>query len=249
MKQEAKKFDLTTHVRDAKGNIVRENPYRLTIINGVHEYERPPGSGYVYTAGGDLIRKPSAKQVQAQQAKEFSNDQLMKQIEELKAQLASAEAAPAVEVEEDIPEVPVGLADNSEEIALMEAAGASEDAKALAAVKPLFTKPSFLKQVKMAAVLVSPAQRANGTSGTELRLTAADVQFVIAIFLSVPAANTGSIFVGDSNVSTIRGLELPKGTNLRIDAPQGDFLDIYNMYFDAATTGDKLNVSYLVKVV
>lgn len=100
----------------------------------------------------------------------------------------------------------------------------------------------------MAVVLVSPAQRANGTSGTELRLTAADVEKVVAVFLSVPAANTGSIFVGDSNVSTTRGIELAKGTNLRIDAPEGQFLDIYNMWFDAATTGDKLNVSYLVKV-
>jgi hypothetical protein len=145
MKQEAKKFDLTTHVRDAKGNIVKTNPYRLTITNGVYEYERPPGSGYVYTAGGDLIRKPSAKQIQAQRAKEFTNDQLMKQIEELKAQLAANEIAGDAK-EEEIPEVPVSETDNSEEIALMEAAGASEDAKALAEVKkPLFTKPSFLK--------------------------------------------------------------------------------------------------------
>ena len=96
--------------------------------------------------------------------------------------------------------------------------------------------------------LVSPAQRANVSSGTELRLTTADVQKVVAVILSVPAANTGSIFVGDANVSTTRGIELPKGTTLRLDAPKGQFLDIYNMYFDAATSGDKLNVSYLVLV-
>lgn len=100
----------------------------------------------------------------------------------------------------------------------------------------------------MSVVLVSPAQRANVASGTELRLTAANVGKVIAIFLAVPASNTGSIFIGDVNVSTTRGIEMAKGTNLRIDAPEGDFLDIYNMYFDAATSGDKLNVSYLVRV-
>lgn len=100
----------------------------------------------------------------------------------------------------------------------------------------------------MAVKLVSPAQRANVTSGTELRLVAANVDKVIAIILSVPAANTGSIYVGDINVSTTRGIEIPKGTTIQINAPQGDFLDIYNMYFDAATNGDKLNVSYLVRV-
>lgn len=101
----------------------------------------------------------------------------------------------------------------------------------------------------MASVqLVSPAQRANVTSGTELRLTAANVDKVVSIILSVPAANTGSIYVGDSDVSTTRGIEIPKGTTQRIDAPEGQFLDIYNMWFDAATNGDKLNVSYLVLV-
>ena len=149
-----KPFDLTTHIRDAKGNIVKSQPYRLTIISGVHEYERPPGSGYVYTAGGDLIRKPSDKQIQAQAAKEFSNDQLLKQIEELKAKLAASEIPGDVPVgtasneEEEIPEVPVGETDNSEEIALMEAAGASEAAKELAAAKPQapkFNKFSYKK--------------------------------------------------------------------------------------------------------
>lgn len=100
----------------------------------------------------------------------------------------------------------------------------------------------------MSVVLVSPAQRANGTSGTELRLTAAAVENVISIILSVPAANTGNIYIGDINVSTTRGVEIVKGTTLIIDAPEGQIIDIYNMYFDAATTGDKLNVSYLVKV-
>ncbi len=142
-----KPFDLTTHIRDAKGNIVKSQPYRLTITNGIHEYERPPGSGYVYTAGGDLIRKPSDKQVAAQAAKEFSNDQLLRQIEELKAQLNSQDSFLALEKEEEIPEVPVGETDNSEEIALMKAAGANEAAKelAMAKVPPKFNKFSITK--------------------------------------------------------------------------------------------------------
>lgn len=145
-KEPKKQFDLRTHIRDGKGAIVKSQPYRLTITNGIYEYERPPGSGYVYTAGGDLIRKPSEKQIQAQAAKEFSNDQLLKQIEELKAKVNSQESFLALE-EEEIPEVPVGETDNSEEIALMEAAGAKEAAKELAAVKvpPKFNKFSYTK--------------------------------------------------------------------------------------------------------
>lgn len=145
-KEPKKQFDLRTHIRDGKGAIVKSQPYRLTITNGIYEYERPPGSGYVYTAGGDLIRKPSEKQIQAQAAKEFSNDQLLKQIEELKAKVNSQESFLALE-EEEIPEIPVGETDNSEEIALMEAAGAKEAAKELAAVKvpPKFNKFSYTK--------------------------------------------------------------------------------------------------------
>lgn len=100
----------------------------------------------------------------------------------------------------------------------------------------------------MSVVLVSPAIRENVASGTELRLTAADVQGVVSIILSAPAANTGTIYVGDSNVSTTRGIAIIKGTTQVINAPDGQFLDIYNMWFDAATSGDDLLVSYLVKV-
>jgi len=55
------KFDLVTHVRDGKGNIVSKNPYRLVIENGVHRYERPPGSGYWYDAAGTVISEPKAE--------------------------------------------------------------------------------------------------------------------------------------------------------------------------------------------
>ena len=100
----------------------------------------------------------------------------------------------------------------------------------------------------MSVVLVSPAIRENVASGTELRLTAASVQNVVSVILSAPAANTGTIYVGDADVSTVRGIAIIKGTTQVINAPQGDYLDIHNMYFDAATSGDDLLVSYLVRV-
>lgn len=99
----------------------------------------------------------------------------------------------------------------------------------------------------MAAVLVSPAQITVTTSGTEVRLVAADVQKVIAIYLSAPAANTGTVYIGDADVSVNRGVAIIKGTTQVINAPDGDFLDIRNIWVDAATNGDKLNVAYLIK--
>lgn len=100
----------------------------------------------------------------------------------------------------------------------------------------------------MAVILVSPAAVTVTTSGTEQPLVAANVSGVVAIYLSAPAANTGTMYVGDSTVSTTVGIPIIKGTTERIFAPEGQILDIKNMYVDAATDGDKLNVAYLKKV-
>lgn len=101
----------------------------------------------------------------------------------------------------------------------------------------------------MAVILVSPAAVTVATSGAEQPLVAADVSGVVAIYLSAPAANTGTVYVGDSTVSTTIGIAIIKGTTAPpIYAPEGQFLDIKNMFVDAATSGDKLNVAYLKKV-
>lgn len=97
----------------------------------------------------------------------------------------------------------------------------------------------------MSAVLVTSAQVVVAAAGTEQRLSAASVTGVVAIYLSAPAANTGTVYVGDSSVTADNGIAILKGTSLEIKEPNGQMLDIYNMYVDAATSGDKLNVSYL----
>lgn len=122
-------FDLKTHVRDGKGNVARENHYRLTIVNGVKEFERPPGSGLIYDESGTLIKtiireKPPVVAA-AKTELEFENDSLKRQLAELKAQL-TGESAPgdvAVVNTAEISAPPVAMVDNSEEIRLMEAAG------------------------------------------------------------------------------------------------------------------------------
>ncbi len=100
----------------------------------------------------------------------------------------------------------------------------------------------------MSVVLVSSAQVTVATSGTEQRIVATNVEGVVAVYLSAPAGNTLAISVGDSGVSTTEGTQIQKGTTLPIYAPQGQFLDIYNMWVDAGTSGDKVSISYLVKV-
>jgi hypothetical protein len=101
----------------------------------------------------------------------------------------------------------------------------------------------------MAVVIKTLSQVTVATSGTEQRLSATDVEYVVKVILSVPAANTGTMYVGDSGVNVNNGIAIIKGTSLEIAAPQGDFLDVKNMYVDAATDGDKINVTVLKKVV
>jgi hypothetical protein len=54
------KFDLITHQRNGKGQVVSKNPYRLVVENGIQRFERPPGSGFWYDAAGKLVAEPKA---------------------------------------------------------------------------------------------------------------------------------------------------------------------------------------------
>ncbi len=144
------KFDLNTHVRDGKGNIVKNNAYKLTIVNGVKEFERYSHPGFIYDEAGTLIRQPKAGEIKpVEQVEEFTNDSLLKQIDALKAQLALKEEV-NMKVQDiavdDVPMVAASEVDNSEEIALMEKAGAmAEAAKVKAVSKPVFQKQNFTK--------------------------------------------------------------------------------------------------------
>ncbi len=54
------KFDLDTHKRNGKGQIIHVQPYRLVIDANGRRFERPPGSGNWFTEGGDVIAQPRA---------------------------------------------------------------------------------------------------------------------------------------------------------------------------------------------
>jgi hypothetical protein len=96
--------------------------------------------------------------------------------------------------------------------------------------------------------LVTLPQVTVATAGTEQRIAASSVENVVAVYLSVPAANNGVIIAGDSSVAATVGRIIEKSTTFEIVAPQGHYIDIYNIWVDAATSGDKVNVSYLKMV-
>ena len=100
----------------------------------------------------------------------------------------------------------------------------------------------------MGVVLVTLAQRSVATAGTEVLLVAAPVNNAIKAFITAPAANTGSIYIGDANVSTTRGIEIAKGATFVLDAPQNELLDLGSIWVDAATSGDDFQVSYFEKI-
>lgn len=140
-------FDLKTHIRDAKGKVVRENAYRLVITNGVMEFERPKFSGDWYAADGTLIRTNKTKEQSPAQAPELDKSDLLQKIAELEAKNAELsqedEAGEEIEevVETALADIPVAAElDNSEELALIEAAKAQKPSKTSA-----FKAPNFIK--------------------------------------------------------------------------------------------------------
>jgi hypothetical protein len=138
-------FDLRTHIRNGKGKIERENHYRLYIENGVQKFERPPGSKIFYDASGALLSKPADKDLPIEQPVDAEA-----KIAELEAKLKALETKATEEdktVHVTVDDVKVddvkveAQTDLSEEIALMEKAGATTEASQLKQKqKPMFDK-------------------------------------------------------------------------------------------------------------
>ena len=97
----------------------------------------------------------------------------------------------------------------------------------------------------MALNIKTLAQKTVTTAGTRVQITTTPLLGVEAIYLSAPAANTGIVFIGDSSVAAGRGVEIAKGTTFTILSPKGEMLALESLYVDAATSGDKLNITYV----
>lgn len=100
----------------------------------------------------------------------------------------------------------------------------------------------------MSAVLLTLAEITVVTSGVRQRVTTQEIP-VTSITVQAASGNTGNIFVGDSNVSTTRGIELDAGQAwTQVADPTGragseEFL-LSDIYLDAGTSGDKARVVY-----
>jgi hypothetical protein len=100
----------------------------------------------------------------------------------------------------------------------------------------------MIKLFTLADITVAAAATRQQVTATSTRVT--------SIVFQGPAANTGAVYVGDSNVAAARGIEIPKGTSITVTAdllgrPGGEEFDLSDFYVDAATTGDKVKVSYV----
>lgn len=164
-------FDLNVHKRDGKGNIYQEDHYRLTVVHGKKEFERPPGSGFIYDEAGTLIRSPKSEATKVafdEAPSKVDLSDILVQLEMLKQQNARLEKAlsekpvvgsnePESEPElpeihmtandvvvDDVPVVPASQADNSDELRLIQEA--TGNMGGLAAQNPKsFNRPNFLK--------------------------------------------------------------------------------------------------------
>ena len=109
IKEEQKGFDLRTHLRNKDGHIETVQPYRAIFEGDKLTFERPPGSGNIYDAQNNLLKKGEAKAkpqisdeeaaeklavenvklstINEKQAQEL--DKLKKELEELKVLKAS----------------------------------------------------------------------------------------------------------------------------------------------------------------
>jgi len=86
------------------------------------------------------------------------------------------------------------------------------------------------------------------TAGTRVQVSATDLM-VKKIIVAGHAANTGHIYLGDSNVSSTVGLQLKVGApplvigDLEI-AGRDDYFNLKNMWVDASVSGEKVSILY-----
>jgi hypothetical protein len=103
-----------------------------------------------------------------------------------------------------------------------------------------------LKPVTPARVVVSLAGTAVALSSTQL--------LVKNVVVQAENGNTGLIYLGGSDVDSTNGYELSAGlgialADLQSDIGKGDYIDLAQVYVDAATNADAIRVLYLAREI
>ncbi len=96
----------------------------------------------------------------------------------------------------------------------------------------------------MAARLVVAPLVTVAASGTKQQLVAQPIKAVTAYI----SAGASAVYVGDSTVTSTRGILIPANTTMELKAQSMEELALDGMYVDSATSGATVNVSYLSKV-
>jgi hypothetical protein len=89
------------------------------------------------------------------------------------------------------------------------------------------------------------------SAGTPVQLSASSI-YTPGVLIQAATTNTGIIYVGGSDLdATHRGNEIPPGAALEITGPKiggtEEEFDISSIKIDAATSGDKVAVSYFIR--
>lgn len=95
--------------------------------------------------------------------------------------------------------------------------------------------------------IITLAQGSVVTSGTQVRAFPTPIGNVIKVWITCPNANTGSIYIGDNDVATTRGIEVPKNSTYVIEA-HGEMISTETLFIDATTSGDDFQVTYAQKI-
>lgn len=102
----------------------------------------------------------------------------------------------------------------------------------------------------MAIKLFTLAQVTVTTTGTRVQVSTSDLAVTSVVIQAAPA-NTGNIYVGDDAVTSTRNsatLEPSRAWSISADgsgrAGQEEFV-LSDFWVDSATSGDKVNVSYI----
>lgn len=83
------------------------------------------------------------------------------------------------------------------------------------------------------------------SAGTPQRISSSQVLAEAALITAV-STNSGSIYIGDSNVAANNAIVLTAGQSVEISS-SGDYFDLRDIYIDGSSTNDDVKVSYLQK--
>lgn len=83
---------------------------------------------------------------------------------------------------------------------------------------------------------------------------AAVSQKISWVLIEADTANTGTVYIGESDVAAAKCLTLAPGQSLEIslDGNRADkdlpYIDLSEIYFDGTVTGDKINVAFILQL-